>query len=74
MRTVNSDSFKQSRQGSFQTFSDLVYVHERNVPGTTLDAAVVRPMKAAPFRGLFLGDALLRANASDCTTETDANV
>ena len=48
--------------------------HAAASPDASLDAAVIRPVKSASLRSLFLIDSLFFANAPDGAAKTDANV
>jgi hypothetical protein len=69
-----SNAAEQSWQARLQPSSDLLDIHQRHVPDSPFDAAIVSPMQAAPFRSLFLIDLLGLAYATDCAAKTDADV
>ena len=73
-RTLALDPLKKARQRRFQALGNFFDVHQRNIPHTALDSAVVRPMKAASLCRLFLIDLLLLADATNSATKPDANI
>ena len=68
------DPLEQARKTGFQALGNLFDVHQRDIPHTALDTAVVGPVKAATLRRLFLIDLLFLADATNCTTKPDANI
>jgi hypothetical protein len=68
------DTTEQLRQTLLQPFGNLFDVHERYIPDSSLDTAVVSPMQPASLRSLFLIDLLLLAYATNRAAETDADV
>ncbi len=71
---LTSETVEQVRQASFQALGNLFYVHQRNIPHTALDSAVVCPVQSATLCRLLLIDLLFLADATDCTAKPDANI
>src|SRR5439155_5480041 len=69
-----SKPLKQLRQASFQSFCYSFDIHQRNVPDSSLDPAVIRPVQPAPLCRLLLIDSLFLANTPERTAKADADV
>lgn len=54
--------------------SDLADVHERYIPHSSLDAAVIRAVQATPFRRFLLIDPLFFAYATKGTTKAGPDI
>ncbi len=62
------------RAKCFQPLGSFFDVHQRNIAHTALDATVVRSVKPAPLRSLFLIDALFFADTAKGTAKADTNI
>ena len=69
-----SNPTEQVRERGFQTLSDLFNIYQRHITHTALDAAVIRSVKSAPLRSLFLIDALFFADTAKGTAKADTNI
>lgn len=69
-----SNPRKQVGQRNLQAPRNLLNVHERDIPHSALNPAVVGPMKAASFGSLFLIDLPLFPHAADSAAKSDSDV
>src|SRR5215472_17437623 len=69
-----SDRLEYLGQTGSESFRDPLNVHQRHVPDSPLDPAVIGPMQSTPLCSFFLVNSLLLADAADSTTESNADV
>ena len=68
------DPLKQLGQAGPETLADLLDIHQRHVPHSPLDAAVVGPVHPTALRRLFLVDPLLLPDSADGPAKADADI
>jgi hypothetical protein len=69
-----SDPWEKLRQRDSQPLSNTLNIDQRDIPNSTLNAAVVSPVKSASLGRLLLIDLLLFAYAADSAAKSDADV
>jgi|SRR6516165_947840 len=72
--TQELNSFEHFWQAYSQALANLLNIHQRNVPNSPLNAAIVRAVEPASFGSLLLINPLLLTNATDSAAKTDADV
>jgi len=71
-KLFHSNATEQFSQTFPQSSGNLLDIHQRHVPDSSFDTAVVRAMQPTSLRSLFLIDLLLLAYSAGCAAKTDA--